>query len=191
MVLYYNISSCSTLDRPADTIRRRSEEGDGTIPCKARCEYAKVYTRADGKSRRLTVGRHGLISAEQARHKAVQVIDDIQGLQQAGARQRRLERRRCSHGRRRGGVAHARARDGALQAHHGTALSAHARPTPAAGAGSICTSARLDVSGCRPNTTVCTGHRRSQTKWFTCSRGCLSWPGGGVSYPRAATRAGS
>ena len=36
-----------------------------------------VYTRADGKSRRLTAGRHGLISAEQVRHKAVHVIDDI------------------------------------------------------------------------------------------------------------------
>ena len=41
---------------------------------------SKVYlvqTRADGKSRRLTVGRHGLISAEQARRKAAQVIADI------------------------------------------------------------------------------------------------------------------
>ena len=28
-------------------------------------------------SRRLTVGRYGLLSAEQARHKAAQVIDDI------------------------------------------------------------------------------------------------------------------
>ena len=38
---------------------------------------SRIYTRADGKSRRLTVGRHGLISAEQARHKAAQVIDEI------------------------------------------------------------------------------------------------------------------
>jgi len=41
---------------------------------------SKVYlvqTRAGGKSRRLTVGRHGLISAEQARRKAAQVIADI------------------------------------------------------------------------------------------------------------------
>ena len=36
-----------------------------------------VQTRADGKSRRLTVGRHGLITAEQARRKAAQVIADI------------------------------------------------------------------------------------------------------------------
>ena len=37
----------------------------------------KVYlaqTRAGGKSRRVTVGRHGLISAEQARRKAAQII---------------------------------------------------------------------------------------------------------------------
>ena len=38
---------------------------------------SKVHIRANGKSRRLTVGRHGLISAEQARHKAAQVIGDI------------------------------------------------------------------------------------------------------------------
>ena len=41
---------------------------------------SKVYlvqTRAGGKSRRLTVGRHGLITAEQARRKAAQVIADI------------------------------------------------------------------------------------------------------------------
>ena len=41
---------------------------------------SKVYlvqTRAGGKSRRLTVGRHGLITAEQARHKAARIIADI------------------------------------------------------------------------------------------------------------------
>ena len=40
----------------------------------------KVYlaqTRAGGKSRRVTVGRHGLISAEKARRKAAQIIADI------------------------------------------------------------------------------------------------------------------
>lgn len=40
----------------------------------------KVYlaqTRTGGKSRRVTIGRHGLISAEQARRKAAQVIADI------------------------------------------------------------------------------------------------------------------
>ena len=36
-----------------------------------------VQTRAGGKSRRLTVGRHGLITAEQARRKAAQIIADI------------------------------------------------------------------------------------------------------------------
>ena len=36
-----------------------------------------VQTRAGGKSRRLTVGRHGLISAEQARRKAARLIADI------------------------------------------------------------------------------------------------------------------
>ncbi len=36
-----------------------------------------VQTRAGGKSRRLTVGRHGLISAEQARRKAAQIIAEI------------------------------------------------------------------------------------------------------------------
>ena len=41
---------------------------------------SKVYlvqTRTNGKSRRLTVGRHGLITAEQARRKAAQVIAAI------------------------------------------------------------------------------------------------------------------
>ncbi|MXZ28765.1 MAG: tyrosine-type recombinase/integrase [Gammaproteobacteria bacterium] len=41
---------------------------------------SKVYlvqTRAGGQSRRLTVGRHGLITAEQARRKAAQIIADI------------------------------------------------------------------------------------------------------------------
>ena len=40
----------------------------------------KVYlaqTRAGGRSRRVTVGRHGLITAEQARRKAAQIIADI------------------------------------------------------------------------------------------------------------------
>jgi len=40
----------------------------------------KVYlaqTRAGGRSRRMTVGRHGLISAEQARRKAARIIADI------------------------------------------------------------------------------------------------------------------
>ena len=36
-----------------------------------------VQTRAGGKSKRMTVGRHGLISAEQARRKAAQIIADI------------------------------------------------------------------------------------------------------------------
>ena len=41
---------------------------------------AKVYvvqTRAGGKSRRITIGRHGLVSAEQARRKAATVIASI------------------------------------------------------------------------------------------------------------------
>ena len=41
---------------------------------------SKVYlvqTRAGGKSRRVTIGRHGLLSAEQARHKAAAVIAGI------------------------------------------------------------------------------------------------------------------
>lgn len=41
---------------------------------------SKVYlvqTRAGGKSRRLTVGRHGLITADQARRKAARIIADI------------------------------------------------------------------------------------------------------------------
>ena len=32
VMLYYNAFSFSTLDRSAHTVRRRSEEGDGTIP---------------------------------------------------------------------------------------------------------------------------------------------------------------
>ncbi len=36
-----------------------------------------VQTRAGGKSRRMTVGRHGLISAERARRKAAKLIADI------------------------------------------------------------------------------------------------------------------
>ena len=41
---------------------------------------AKVYlvqTRSGGKSRRVTLGRHGVLSADQARRKAAQVIADI------------------------------------------------------------------------------------------------------------------
>ena len=41
---------------------------------------SKVYlvqTRAGGKSRRLTLGRHGLISADQARREAARIIADI------------------------------------------------------------------------------------------------------------------
>ena len=41
---------------------------------------AKVYlvqTRSGGKSRRVTIGRHGVLSAEQARRKAAQVIASI------------------------------------------------------------------------------------------------------------------
>ncbi|MDE0488604.1 MAG: tyrosine-type recombinase/integrase [Gammaproteobacteria bacterium] len=41
---------------------------------------SKVYlvqTRAAGKSRRLTIGRHGLITADQARQKAARIIADI------------------------------------------------------------------------------------------------------------------
>ena len=41
---------------------------------------SKVYlaqTRAGGKSRRVTIGRHGLITAEQARRKAARIIADI------------------------------------------------------------------------------------------------------------------
>jgi len=36
-----------------------------------------VQTRADGKSRRLTVGRHGLITADQARKQAARIIANI------------------------------------------------------------------------------------------------------------------
>ena len=36
-----------------------------------------VQTRAGGKSRRFTIGRHGLVSAEQARRKAAVVIASI------------------------------------------------------------------------------------------------------------------
>ena len=48
---------------------------------------SKIYviqTRAGGKSRRLTVGRHGLISAEQARRKAAQIIADIKAGNEPG-----------------------------------------------------------------------------------------------------------
>ena len=41
---------------------------------------SKVYlvqTRSGGKSRRLTIGRHGLITADQARRKAARIIADI------------------------------------------------------------------------------------------------------------------
>ena len=41
---------------------------------------SKVYlvqTRAGGRSRRLTLGRHGLITADQARRKAARIIADI------------------------------------------------------------------------------------------------------------------
>ena len=36
-----------------------------------------VQTRASGKSRRITVGRHGVVSADQARRKAAQMIARI------------------------------------------------------------------------------------------------------------------
>ena len=48
---------------------------------------AKVYvvqTRAGGKSRRVTIGRHGLVSAEQARRKAAGVIASIKAGQDTG-----------------------------------------------------------------------------------------------------------
>ncbi len=48
---------------------------------------SKVYlaqTRADGKSRRVTLGRHGLISADQARRKAAQLIADIKAGNEPG-----------------------------------------------------------------------------------------------------------
>ena len=48
---------------------------------------AKVYlvqTRARGKSRRVTIGRHGLVSAEQARRKAAAVIASIKAGQDPG-----------------------------------------------------------------------------------------------------------
>ena len=48
---------------------------------------SKVYlaqTRADGKSRRVTLGRHGLISADQARRKAAQIIADIKAGNEPG-----------------------------------------------------------------------------------------------------------
>ena len=48
---------------------------------------AKVYvvqTRAGGKSRRITIGRHGLVSAEQARRKAAMVIASIKAGQDPG-----------------------------------------------------------------------------------------------------------
>ena len=49
---------------------------------------SKVYlvqTRAGGKSRRLSVGRHGLISAEGARRKAARIIADIKAGNEPGA----------------------------------------------------------------------------------------------------------
>ncbi|MDE0032229.1 MAG: tyrosine-type recombinase/integrase [Deltaproteobacteria bacterium] len=48
---------------------------------------AKVYvvqTRANGKSRRFTIGRHGLVSAEQARRKAAVVIASIKAGEEPG-----------------------------------------------------------------------------------------------------------
>ncbi len=48
---------------------------------------SKVYlvqTRAGGKSRRVTIGRHGLVSAEQARRKAAAVIASIKAGQDTG-----------------------------------------------------------------------------------------------------------
>ena len=48
---------------------------------------AKVYlvqTRANGKSRRVTIGRHGLVSAEQARRKAAAVIASIKAGEEPG-----------------------------------------------------------------------------------------------------------
>ena len=48
---------------------------------------AKVYlvqTRAGGKSRRVTIGRHGLVSAEQARRKAATLIAGIKAGEEPG-----------------------------------------------------------------------------------------------------------
>ena len=48
---------------------------------------AKVYlveTRAGGKSRRVTIGRHGLVSAEQARRKAATLIAGIKAREEPG-----------------------------------------------------------------------------------------------------------
>ena len=48
---------------------------------------SKVYlvqTRAGGKSRRVTIGRHGLVSAEQARRKAAVVIASIKAGEEPG-----------------------------------------------------------------------------------------------------------
>ena len=43
-----------------------------------------VQTRAGGKSRRVTIGRHGLVSAEQARRKAAVVIASIKAGEEPG-----------------------------------------------------------------------------------------------------------
>ena len=99
---------------------------------------SKVYlvqTRAGGKSRRMTVGRHGLISAERARLKAARLIADIKAGNEPDAVQRRLPARRRPHGRGGGGAVHDGARRGALQARHNAALPEHSRPPSPAGAG--------------------------------------------------------
>ena len=43
-----------------------------------------MQTRAGGKSRRVTIGRHGLVSAEQARRKAAVVIASIKAGEEPG-----------------------------------------------------------------------------------------------------------
>ena len=75
-----------------------------------------MQTRKGGRSRRLTVGRHGLISADRARTEAARIIADIK----AGREPLRANGAGPGgdrpHGRRGGGALHARACRGALQA---------------------------------------------------------------------------
>ena len=152
---------------------------------------SKVYlvqTRARGKSRRVTIGRHGLLTAEQARRKAAVLIADIKSGEEPV-----LAASPSANG-----PTLAEVGERYLREH----VTVRCKPTTAGAyrhtlnrfllpRSGPCLLGRSDATKWRPSTTVSTRRRRWRTRWWTPFRGSSSWRRPGAWRRREETRAGS
>ena len=135
-----------------------------------------VQTRSGGNSTRVTIGRHGVLSAEQARRKAAQVIASIKAGEEPARPQSPPD----------AGPTIAEVAERYMKEHVAAPWTGIFFRRSAHG--------RSAASGARRSqrcNTACTRRQSWQIGSSTCSPGCSTWPRRGELHPRERIPAGS